>query len=104
MAVYSVFFELTPDPLGLGPDLRKSLGDVPAILAELGSMIQVSSTACFVACNLSADEVMERLWPKVLGPGERILVLPVDLSVAYRFHSADADDHLIKWMGQQSGI
>jgi len=97
VAVYAVFFELTS---GVGLEVREVFGDVPAILASLGPTVQVSSSACLLACELRAYQIMEHLWQQVLGLQERILILPIEQGVAWRLHSSDTDDVVIKWLGQ----
>jgi len=108
MAVWCICYDLLAEPLSeAAPGIRGMMGEafpaIPEAVAALGPSVRVSPSACLVACELSADQIMDRLWPHVLHPRERIVVLPVATGVPWRTHTGEADDPVAGWVAEHLG-
>lgn len=108
MAVWCVCYDLLPEPMpeeapGIRELMREAYLAIPEAVASLGPSVQVSPSACLVACDLSADQIMDRLHPHVLNVRERVVVLPVASGVPWRTHSGAADDPVVGWVGKHLG-
>jgi hypothetical protein len=108
MAIWCICFDLLPEPMpdlapGIRGAMRDAFPDIPQALEELGPSIRVTPSACLLASDLSADQIMDRLHPHVLNPRERIVVLPVAAGGSWRTHTGVADDPVVGWVTEHLG-
>ncbi len=106
MAIWCVCYDLLAEPFPESPGIRgmmsAALPAIPEALAALGPSVPVSPSACLVACDLSVEQIMERLWPHVLNPRERVIVLPVAAGAPWGTHTGEADDPVVAWLAKHS--
>jgi hypothetical protein len=101
MAILCVCCELTDAPVVGGytaADLRSGLPVVGDILAGFGSCLQVAPATWLVETDLTADAMMEHLWPQVFAAPERVVVFAVDASAEWRLHSGTGQDPAVNWL------
>lgn len=101
--VWCICFDLLDEPMpdsapGIRELMRPVFPTIPEKLHTLGPSIPLTSSACLLAADLSADQIMEHLHSQVLNERERIVILPVDSSAIWRIHSGSADDAVIAWI------